>query len=186
VLLSDTVGFVRNLPHHLVASFRATLEESIHSDLLAIVLDLADPEAEQQLETVQDVLRSIGADQQPQLLVLNKTDLLEDNAELLIWQQRHPEAIPSSAATGVGIDRLVEAVRAQQRGGMRELTLRIPLSQGRALNLLENRAQIHDRQYDDTHVTLQLSLGARQLDQLRATGAQFEVLKGAEAETDAG
>src|SRR5690606_12603773 len=65
VMLSDTVGFVRDLPHHLVASFRATLEEAVHSDLLLLVLDVADPRAAQQLQTVQQVLDEIGAAQQP-------------------------------------------------------------------------------------------------------------------------
>src|SRR5690606_7624597 len=77
VMLSDTVGFVRDLPHHLVASFKATLEEATRSDLLLIVLDVSHPRARQQLETVMQVLDDIGATDQERVLVLNKIDLLE-------------------------------------------------------------------------------------------------------------
>ncbi|MEX0741473.1 MAG: GTPase HflX, partial [Phycisphaeraceae bacterium] len=175
VMLSDTVGFVRNLPHHLVASFKATLEESIYSDLLLIVLDAADPQVGEHLKTVEHVLKEIGADKPPRLLLLNKVDLLEDNAELLLWQQEHPTALPISAAQGTGLDRVVEAVRQHQRGGDVELTLRIPMSDGKALNFLENRATVHDRIYDNDSVKLRLTMGRRQLDQLRATGARFEI-----------
>ncbi|MFI4860471.1 MAG: GTPase HflX, partial [Phycisphaerales bacterium JB063] len=116
VMLSDTVGFVRNLPHHLVASFKATLEEAVHADLLLIVLDAADPNAKRMLETVHEVLDDIGAKDNERLLVLNKADKLEDNAELLLLTREHPGAIAISAKTGVGIDQLVERVRAASRG----------------------------------------------------------------------
>ena len=181
VMLSDTVGFVRDLPHHLVASFRATLEESVHSDLLLIVLDVSDPQAEEHLKTVEEVLSQIGAEKQPRLLLLNKVDRLEDNSRLLTWQKEHPTALAISAARGLGLDRLVEAVRQAQRGHERRLTLRVPIEEGKALHTLENRAVIHDRRYDTTHVTLEITIGTRQLDQLRASGAHFEVLDEAQA-----
>jgi GTPase len=174
--LFDTVGFVRNLPHHLVASFRATLEESIHSDLLLIVLDVADPRAAEHLQTVERVLEEIGAQDPPRLLLLNKIDRLEDNSQLLLWQKTHTSAIPISAARGLGLDKLVEAVRHAQRGENVRLKLRLALSEGKALHTLENRAVIHGRQYNSDHVTLDLTLGSRQLAQLRASGARFEVV----------
>ncbi|MBI1372797.1 MAG: GTPase HflX [Phycisphaera sp.] len=176
VMLSDTVGFVRDLPHHLVASFRATLEESIHSDLLITVLDVSDAHAEDHLRTVRNVLGDIGADDQQQLLVLNKADRLPDNAQLLLWQQREPKSLAISAATGDGVDRLVEVVREHQRGRSRTLTLRVPLSDGKAMNFLENRAKISGRDYDTTHATLTLTIGQRQLDQLKAMGSRFEIV----------
>ena len=182
VMLSDTVGFVRDLPHHLVASFRATLEESIHSDLLLLVLDAADPDAEHQLATVQRVLEEIGADEQPRLLLLNMIDALQDNAELLVWDRRRPGALPISAAKGLGLDALVEAVRAEQRGRLLDATVRVPMAEGRAMNFLENRATVHDRAYDTTHATMRITIGRRQLDQLRATGATFDVTEEAAAQ----
>ena len=177
VMLSDTVGFVRDLPHHLVASFRATLEESVHSDLLLIVLDVSDPEAAEHLRTVDTVLEEIGATEQKRLLLLNKIDRLEDNAPLLLWQQEYPEAVAISAARGLGLDKVVDVVRSHQRGGMMHLKLRLPMREGKAMHFLENRAEVHQRDYDVDSVTMTLSIGQRQLDQLRATGARFEVLE---------
>jgi len=176
VMLSDTVGFVRDLPHHLVASFRATLEESVHSDLLMIVLDIADDEAEAHLETVHKVLDEIGATDQKRLLLLNKIDQLEDNAPLLVWQQRYPESLAISAARGLGLDQVVDYIRNEQRGALLHLKVRLPMREGKAMHFLENRAEVHDRQYDTDSVTFELSIGQRQLNQLRATGARFDIL----------
>ena len=177
VMLSDTVGFVRNLPHHLVASFRATLEESVQSDLLLVVMDVSDPQVEEHLRTVREVLKHIEADDKPQVLLLNKSDLLTDNAELLIWQSRYPDAMEISAKTGVGLNRLIEYVREHATGGNVDLTLRLPMNEGKAMNFIENRATVHDRDYDTTHVTLKITIGKRQLDQLKATGARFDVVE---------
>lgn len=176
VMLSDTVGFIRDLPHHLVASFRATLEEAVHSDLLLILLDVAHPRCRQQHETVLQVLDEIGANTQPRILVLNKIDKLDNNADLLVLQREHLEAVAISARTGRGLEVLVELVRTAARGGMKELTLSLPLSAGKAINFLENRATVLDRQYHDDLVHLTLRIGQRQLDQFKAMGAQFEVV----------
>ena len=106
LMLSDTVGFVRDLPHNLIASFKATLEEAIHSDVLLIVLDVAHPRARQQLNTVLTVLNGIGATTQERLLVLNKVDLVEHNADLLVFAQEYPDHVCVSAKTGRGVNEL--------------------------------------------------------------------------------
>src|SRR4030095_14231848 len=82
VLLSDTVGFVRDLPHHLVASFHATLEEVIEADLILLVVDATDPEAARRVEAVREVMRRIEADAVPTITVLNKVDAVSDVMEL--------------------------------------------------------------------------------------------------------
>ena len=128
VMLSDTVGFVRNLPHLLVASFKATLEEAVHSQLLLIVLDVSDPHCQRQLRTVNEVLDEIGATDQPRLLLLNKTDKVDHNAYLLILQKETPDALPISAVTGDGLDALVERVRGHLHGGVQTLELDLALS----------------------------------------------------------
>lgn len=174
VMLSDTVGFVRNLPHHLVASFRATLEEAIHSDLLLVILDVAHPRARQQLKTVMDVLDDIGATGQQRLVVLNKIDVLEHNADLLVFQREYPDCLALSARTGVGVELLVERVRALSRGKTLEMTLDLRLNEGRAISFLETRSQVLDRQYDTDTVRYSVRIGARQLDQLRAMGVRTD------------
>jgi GTP-binding protein HflX len=176
VMLSDTVGFVRDLPHHLVASFRATLEESVNSDLLLIVLDVSDPAAQSHYDTVQEVLDEIETGDQPRLILLNKIDRLEDQSEIIHWQQMHPEALAISAGQGLGLDQLVETVRRSMRGSMIEATIRLSMADGKSLNFLENRATVLDRQYEDSAVMMRLRIGTRQLDQLRSTGAQFEIV----------
>ncbi|MCC7205249.1 MAG: GTPase HflX, partial [Phycisphaeraceae bacterium] len=175
VMLSDTVGFVRDLPHHLVASFRATLEEAVHSHLLLVVLDVADARAAQQLATVTQVLDDIGADQQRRLLVLNKIDKVEHNADLLIFQAQHPDCVSLSAKTGRGVEELVEKVRQSMRGVEQRLWITVPMADGRAIHLLENRAQVIERHYENDHVRFDVLIGTRQLDELRAQGVRMTI-----------
>lgn len=172
VMLSDTVGFVRNLPHHLVASFKATLEEAINADLLLIIIDAADPNAKRMYETVSEVLNDIGAKDNPRLVVLNKTDKLDNNAEVLMLTREIPGSIPVSAVNGIGIDKIVETVRKASRGSTRELEMLVPHADGKTLNFLETRAVILDRDYENEGVKLRVKLGQRQLDQLQAMGTQ--------------
>ena len=176
VMLSDTVGFVRDLPHHLVASFKATLEEAVHAHLLIHVLDVSHPRALQQLQTVDRVLEDIGAGDRPRLLALNKTDRLEHNADLLAFQHEHPDAIAISARSGAGLDQLANAVRAAERGGEQDLTLHIPLGDGKAIGFLETRATVHARDYDaDGSVRMTVRIGNRQLDQLKSMGTRAQI-----------
>src|SRR5262249_58671346 len=97
VLLSDTVGFVRDLPHNLVASFKATLEEAIHADLLLHVLDVGHPHAQQQFDSVHQVLEEIGVKGKPEILLLNKIDTPEGEDRFPFWRTLHPGSIPISA-----------------------------------------------------------------------------------------
>lgn len=188
VLLSDTVGFIRDLPHHLVASFRATLEEALRCDLLLIVLDVSDPRCLQQLRTVEEVLREIGLpENRPRLLLLNKIDRLDQNAELLLLQRQYPDrSLPISARTGQGLDELRRRVREILREGEAEVTFSLPLSEGRAIQFVETRGQILQRQYADGQVTYRVRLGRRQISQLRALGASIVWRAGLETgDTDA-
>lgn len=178
LMLSDTVGFVRDLPHNLVASFKATLEEAIHSDLLLIVLDVAHPRARQQLNTVLKVLDEIGAKKQERLLVLNKVDLVEHNADLLVFAQEFPDHVCISAKTGRGVNELVERVRRSARGADRLLTLAVDVKDGKALSFIETRSQVIEREYEETQVLYKVQIGQRRFDQLRAMGAKMRILDG--------
>ena len=173
IMLSDTVGFVRNLPHLLVASFKATLEEAVHSDLLLIVLDVSDPHCQRQLRTVRQVLDDIGATDQPRMLLLNKTDKVDHNADLLILQQEDPDALPISAVTRDGLDALTEQVRQHLHGGEKTMTLDLAQADGKALTYLENRSEVIERDYDQDRVKMTVKIGARQLDELRAMGGSL-------------
>jgi GTPase len=154
VLLSDTVGFVRNLPHDLVASFRSTLEEARHADLLLHVVDAADPEAEAQVDTVNRVLGEIGVDCTNSLIVLNKMDMVRDRAIVDVLRRRFQESVSISAATGDGLDRLSETVAARLANGYVDVEIETGAGNGRLLAYLSDHAEIKNREYTDSRVTL--------------------------------
>jgi GTP-binding protein HflX len=112
VLLTDTVGFIRKLPHHLVASFRSTLSEVVEADLLLLLLDASDPEVEAQRAEVERVLDELGVTGRPRLIVFNKLDRLGDSIESYGFRIRHPDCLLVSAQTGEGVDAL--RIRLQQ------------------------------------------------------------------------
>src|SRR5690606_16190420 len=110
VLLSDTVGFIRHLPHRLIASFRATLEEARQTDLLLHVADASNPAVLHQIAAVYEVLEELGIQEKDTVLVLNKVDRLADPAMLEPILRRHPNAVPISAVRGEGLERLANVV----------------------------------------------------------------------------
>ena len=174
-MLSDTVGFIRDLPHHLVASFRSTLEETILAHTLIIVLDVSDRNATMQLKTVHETLDAIGATTQPRLIVLNKSDLIADRRDLLLWLNRYPQAMVVSAATGDGCPALTEAVKEEMLGSIREVQVQAPAADGRSITLIEQRTQVLDRQYLNGEARFTVRLGRRQIDHLLAQGARFRI-----------
>ena len=148
VLLTDTVGFVRNLPHGLVEAFKATLEEAAEADLLIEVVDASDSEAEAHREATDKVLREIGAAELPRILALNKADLLADPSTLDPWRLRFPEALPCSAKSGSGLVELVEAVERALTAASGEMSLRIPDAQYAFVALLHREASILEEDHD--------------------------------------
>ncbi len=169
-LLSDTVGFVRDLPHNLVASFKATLEEAIHADVLLHVLDVGHPRARQQYDAVKHVLAEIGAGDRPEMLLLNKTDTPEGAANVDEWLAVHPDAIAISAKAGTGLDRLAGHVAKLYQGTRTDVTLRLPVTDGALMSQLERSAVIHDRTYEGDVAILQATVGERTLGDLRRNG----------------
>lgn len=191
VLLSDTVGFVRDLPHNLIASFRATLEEATRADLLLVVLDVSDPACEIHARTVRTTLNELFEEvaqrekrdgreyRQPEVIhLLNKVDLLRDHTELLVWENQLPGSITISAITpgGRGHAELVERVRAATLGPIREHAIEIPAREAKFIDRLEKRAEILDRDYLDGVVRLRLRIGDRELARLRSSGASIREL----------
>ena len=192
VLISDTVGFIRDLPHHLVASFKSTLEETVYAHLLLMILDVADPAAARQFETVNRVLDEIGAVNQPRILILNKVDVLRTTVHegrvpgdtLDAWIESNPDAIVTSARDGEGLELLTNRVLEQMRGEMREVVLEIPLSEGKLVDLVEKRTDVIDRDYGTSgSVVIRTRIGRRQLEVLMAGGPHFTAdgLQGPEA-----
>ncbi|HYE03507.1 MAG TPA: GTPase HflX [Phycisphaerales bacterium] len=184
VMLSDTVGFVRDLPHHLIASFRATLEEATHADLLLVVLDVSDPAADLQFDTVTRTLDELVEEAGEQardegdsewepprrLLLLNKADALADNREVLAWLRTDPEAIPVAGGDPAhpGIARLRAAVLGLAQGRVSEVEIVAPMSAGRTVLAIEQRGQVLERAYENGDVRFRVRIGSRQLDEVRS------------------
>jgi len=141
ILCSDTVGFVRRLPHQLVEAFRSTLEEVAEADLLLHVVDGSAPDAERQVDAVRGVLRDIGAGEVPELLVVNKTDVAtpEQVHELL---GAHSDAVAVSAVSGEGIEKLVDLVGQRLRALARIVELVVPYDRGDVLAALHRDADV--------------------------------------------
>jgi GTP-binding protein HflX len=166
VMLSDTVGFIRRLPHHLIASFRSTLEETVHCQLLLIVLDASDPSAMLQLDTVEKTLKDIGAEHQPRLLLLNKIDQVEDSSDKLVWVSRCPDAIQISAVTKEGIEELTEEVLLAVIGIVQEVTLSLPIRASKAIDFLEKRTTVLERAWEDDRSIYKVRIGRNQIEQI--------------------
>jgi GTP-binding protein HflX len=151
--LTDTVGFVRHLPHQLVDAFRSTLEETIEADLVAVVVDAADPDPLGQLDAVQTVLREIGADTAPQLMVLNKSDIAEAD-RLAALQRRLPGSVAVSARTGAGIDELLQAISDQLPRPEVAVHLLVPFDRGDVVAEIHNVGTVHRSSYAEDGTTL--------------------------------
>lgn len=145
VLLSDTVGFIRKLPHHLVEAFKATLEELKYADLLLHVIDASNEEWRTQADVVEKLIRELGAEQTPRIDVFNKCDCLQ--ADIL----PHGDRIVSiSAKTGEGLDKLVEAIGKELDEGSKQVLLSLPYDKGGVLDMLYREAKVDSVEYGET------------------------------------
>ncbi|MBW8034324.1 MAG: GTPase HflX [Planctomycetes bacterium] len=167
VLLSDTVGFVSNLPHQLVASFKATLEEAVNADLLIHVVDVSTSEAFDQIKSVESVLKEIGCEKKDMLVVLNKADVLSESATLESLQTIYPEAICISAKTGMNLDKVAEAVLGKYHGS--DVTVRVvaDIGNGKLLSYLHANGRIISTEYTDDHVVMEVSMGKSNLHMIK-------------------
>jgi GTP-binding protein HflX len=177
VLLSDTVGFIRNLPHHLVASFRATLEEAIGANLLLHVADASSPRVGVQVQAVREVLKELGLAEKEQLLLLNKVDRILDPTIRTVLAGKYPGAIFTSAVTGENADQVVATVLGRVRGREVTVTLRASAANGRLMQYLARHAKLAARDYQDTQVRLTARLGEKQADALRSFGDDVQILE---------
>lgn len=144
--LSDTVGFVRNLPHQLVEAFRSTLEEVAEADLLVHVVDAAHPDPAAQIATVRDVVGDVGARDIPELIVFNKSDLIDDDQKLVL-RGLAPDAVFASARTGSGIDEVLEAIERMLPRPAVDVELLVPYDRGEIISMLHRRGAVRHIDY---------------------------------------
>jgi GTP-binding protein HflX len=175
VLLSDTVGFIRELPHSLIASFKATLEEARQADLLLHVVDASDPNADEQIAAVYKVLEELGIRQKDTILVLNQIDAIHEPGALDVLKQHYPLAIPISARTGEGLTRLAATVSDALTHHFVDVDVETDVGNGRLLASLAKNTEILSRTYTDGRVSVHCRVPQKFLGQLSAEQATIRL-----------
>ena len=154
VLLTDTVGFINKLPHHLVKAFKSTLDEAVFADILMIVIDASDPEYASQLDVTENILAELGASGKPTLYVFNKCDLSANELPVVGRQAESSSVVYISAKTGEGVDALIEKVESIILSGKKRTTFRIPNDQQGAVSQLYKLASVESVDYGAEYVTV--------------------------------
>ena len=175
-LLSDTVGFVRDLPHHLVASFRATLEEAIWADLLIHVADASHDRVEHEIAAVEGVLDEIGCQDSNTLLVLNKIDRINDPAVFTVLSRKYPKAMFISAVTAKGTVEMIEEIIRRMGGLPVAVTLEANCRNGRLMQYIARHAEIRSQSFDDATARIEATIAENRLPELESFGKDVRIL----------
>jgi GTP-binding protein HflX len=159
VLVTDTVGFIRKLPHHLVASFKSTLEEVTEADILLHVIDVSHPQMDEHIAVVQSTVADLGAANKPVVHVFNKIDLLDDKTMVKELQSKYTPAIFISASRGINILGFKELLLSMLHTSYTELSFILPADGYKVLSLLHDHAEVTEQSFeeDGVHVSLRVS-----------------------------
>jgi GTP-binding protein HflX len=166
MLMTDTVGFIRKLPHHLVASFKSTLEEVTEADLLLHVVDVSSTTFEEQIKVVKDTLAELGADDKPTLMVFNKIDLLTDRTVLQTLADEYPHRVFISAMRGINILGLKDEVLLLLKKEFVEETFRVRQDQQKLISQLHSAGEVLERIYEDAEVVLRMRIRRKDKDRV--------------------
>jgi len=158
ILLVDTVGFIRKIPHTLVAAFKSTLEEAIHTDILLHVVDASNPKAIEQAQTTLEVLKSLGASKLPIVTLLNKVDLCEDRVMLTRLRMMFPKTVQISATEGIGFSDLLERMTEEIEALRRLVHVRIPQSNYALVSELMSVGRVSSIEYEENDVILEVEI----------------------------
>ena len=169
VLLSDTVGFIRDLPHHLIESFKATLEEARQADLLLHVADGSNPAVYDQIGAAYSVLEEVGIQQKDTLLVVNKVDALPDRVRIDGIMNRYPNAVPISAQTGFGLANLAAAVSEALSRSFLDVDVEVGIENGRLMAYLAAHGEVLSKRYHDSRVVIHCRIPAHHLSRIEQT-----------------
>ena len=173
VLLSDTVGFIRDLPHRLIASFKATLEEARQTDLLLHVADASNPAAMDQIRAVYDVLQELEIEQKNTLLVLNKIDQVGESHQLSALLDRYPHAIPVSAKSGGGLDRLTQTVSDALSVHFVDADIDMSVDNGRLLAFVSKNGEILSRTHRGDRMIIHCRMPRKYLGRIKPEEAEI-------------
>jgi len=166
ILMTDTVGFIRKLPHHLVASFKSTLEEVTEADLLLHVVDVSSTTFEEQIKVVKDTLVELGADDKPTLMVFNKIDILTDRTILQTLADEYPHRVFISAMRGINILGLKDEVLLLLKKEFVEETFRVRQDQQKLISQLHSAGEVLERIYEDAEVVLRMRIRRKDKDRV--------------------
>jgi GTPase len=175
VLLSDTVGFIRDLPHSLIASFKATLEEARQADLLLHIADASNPAALDQIKAVYDVLEELDINEKDTILVLNQIDAITEDGALDRLMERYPSAIAVSARTSAGLNRLGIAVSEALTHHFLEVDVETDVANGRLLAALAQHGEVLSRTYAEDRVSIHCRMPRRYLGTIPPAEARIKL-----------
>ncbi len=166
ILLSDTVGFIRKLPHHLIASFRSTLQEVLESDLILIVLDASSPQILEHFDTINEVLADLGANKNTSLIVLNKIDTIDENGRIAYLKRKFPEGILISAKDHLRIDNLLESIKEIIDRGFTTAKVHFSFEQAKETAEAQYGVTVLERDYDEKGVHLKIRGPVKRINQI--------------------
>lgn len=158
ILLTDTVGFIRKIPHQLVAAFKSTLEEATDADILVHIIDVSNPQAEMQAEAVLHVLKELGASKRPMITVLNKADLAENSWNLRKMQIKYPKTATISALNKTGLDALYDRMVEEIAALRKTVRLRVPQSQYNLVSAAMREGKVLSCDYEENDVLLEVEI----------------------------
>ena len=156
ILLSDTVGFIRKLPHNRVASFKSTLKEVVESDLILMVLDISSKKINEHVIVINEVLKSIGADKIPIIYVLNKVDLINDNGIIEKVKKDYNDSVIISAKRHLRLSKLKKSIITQMEKDYETIDLELPYSKGKIISQIQNTLEVLEETYEEDIVKMKV------------------------------
>ena len=166
ILLSDTVGFIRKLPHNLVASFKSTLKEVLEADLILVMLDISSAQIKDHFQTIENVLKDMGAQEIPQILVLNKVDLISDGNMIEKRQREFPDSVTVSAQQHLRLSELKSRIIAKMDENFQTIDLEFSYDQGKTIAHAQEGVEVLQREYEENGVKLRVRGSRSRINQI--------------------
>ena len=166
ILLSDTVGFIRKLPHNLVASFKSTLKEVLEADLILVMLDISSSQIEDHFQTIENVLKEMGAQEIPQILVLNKVDLISDGNMIEKRQREFPDSVTVSAQQHLRLSELKSRILGKMEENFQTIDLEFSYDQGKTIAHAQEGVEVLKREYEENGVKLRIRGSQSRINQI--------------------
>ena len=166
ILLSDTVGFIRKLPHNLVASFKSTLKEVLEADLILVMLDISSSQIEDHFQTIENVLKDMGAQEIPQILVLNKVDLISDGNMIEKRQREFPDSVTVSAQQHLRLSELKSRILGKMEENFQTIDLEFSYDQGKTIAHAQEGVEVLKREYEENGVKLRIRGSRSRINQI--------------------